>query len=277
MATLRFEPGARSSARTWEAVKRARGLTRSSPPGAVEQLVGEAGGRRVDQVVEEVDGDLLLLPEDRRWSDVQGGQRHLRGAVDRGAVGGGGGLWGEAGGREQPADDPPARAVAPVREVVESGLGEVRLELLDAKDLRCRASRRRARRPAAELRLDRARGGHGGGPGDSGHEARADARRDLRWRGHAITSVALAPFPRRAAASSGAPIRSAMWSPTRSAFAIAVSAGFTALDEGKKLVSTTYRLSTSWALQLTSSADVRGSVPKRTVPHWCATPASGMR
>ena len=27
----------------------------------------------------------------------------------------------------------------------------------------------------------------------------------------------------------------------------------------------------------TSSAEVAGSSPKRTVPHWCATPASGMR
>src|SRR5438067_13665488 len=30
-------------------------------------------------------------------------------------------------------------------------------------------------------------------------------------------------------------------------------------------------------LQCTSSAEVFGSVPKRTVPFWCATPASGMR
>ena len=36
-----------------------------------------------------------------------------------------------------------------------------------------------------------------------------------------------------------APSRSSRWSPTRRALAIAVSAGFTALDEGKKLVSTT--------------------------------------
>src|SRR3954465_8809028 len=35
------------------------------------------------------------------------------------------------------------------------------------------------------------------------------------------------------------PSRSRRWSPTRSALAIAVSAGFTALEDGKKLVSTT--------------------------------------
>src|SRR6266496_550958 len=33
----------------------------------------------------------------------------------------------------------------------------------------------------------------------------------------------------------------------------------------------------SWARQLTSRADVLGSSPKRTVPDWWATPASGMR
>ena len=57
---------------------------------------------------------------------------------------------------------------------------------------------------------------------------------------------------------------------------MAVSAGFTAPMLGKKLVSTTYRLSSSWALQLTSSTDDAGSVPNRTVPAWWATPAIGM-
>src|SRR5262249_22478585 len=71
--------------------------------------------------------------------------------------------------------------------------------------------------------------------------------------------------------------RSFRCSPTRSAFAMIVSAGFTAADDGKKLPSTTYKLSSSCALQLTSSADVFGSRPKRTVPFWCATPASGIR
>ena len=35
---------------------------------------------------------------------------------------------------------------------------------------------------------------------------------------------------------------------------------------GKKLVSTTYKLSSSCALQFTSSTEVLGSVPKRQVP-----------
>ena len=56
-----------------------------------------------------------------------------------------------------------------------------------------------------------------------------------------------------------------------------VSAGFTAPLDGKKLPSTTYRLSTSWARQSVSRADVLGSRPKRMVPFWCATPASGIR
>src|SRR6266567_2657104 len=56
-----------------------------------------------------------------------------------------------------------------------------------------------------------------------------------------------------------------------------VSAGFTAPLEQKILPSTTYRLSSSCALQLRSSALVFGSFPNRMVPFWCATPASGMR
>src|SRR5258706_7273998 len=66
-------------------------------------------------------------------------------------------------------------------------------------------------------------------------------------------------------------------SPTRRALAMIVKPGLTAALDGKKLPSTTYRLSTSWALQLRSRADFLGSVPKRIVPFWCATPASGMR
>ena len=65
-----------------------------------------------------------------------------------------------------------------------------------------------------------------------------------------------------------------MCSPTRIAFAMAVNAGFTAPMLGKKLVSTTYRLSSSWALQLTSSTDVAGSVPNRQVPAWWAQPGN---
>src|SRR5215510_3569862 len=67
-----------------------------------------------------------------------------------------------------------------------------------------------------------------------------------------------------------------MWSPTRSALAIAVSAGFTAPMLGKKLVSTTYRLSSSCALQSVSRTEEAGSDPKRTVPAWWATPVVGV-
>ena len=45
-----------------------------------------------------------------------------------------------------------------------------------------------------------------------------------------------------------------------------VKDGFTAPLEAKKDPSTTYRLSTSWARQLVSSTEIRGSVPKRQVP-----------
>jgi hypothetical protein len=46
---------------------------------------------------------------------------------------------------------------------------------------------------------------------------------------------------------------------------------------GKKLVSTTYRLSSSWALQFTSSTEAAGSAPNRQVPDprgpaWCQSP-----
>ena len=67
-------------------------------------------------------------------------------------------------------------------------------------------------------------------------------------------------------------MRCLMWSPTRRALAIAVSAGFTAPMLGKKLVSTTYRLSSSWALQFASSTEMAGSAPNRQVPAWCAQP-----
>src|SRR5262245_12710677 len=60
--------------------------------------------------------------------------------------------------------------------------------------------------------------------------------------------------------------RSARCSPTRMALAIAVSEGFTAPMLTKKLVSITYRLSSSCALQFTSSTELPGSVPKRHVP-----------
>ena len=59
------------------------------------------------------------------------------------------------------------------------------------------------------------------------------------------------------------------WSATRSACAAMVSAGLTAAELGRKAASTTNRFEWSWARQNGSSADVAGSVPNRTVPHWC--------
>ena len=98
-----------------------------------------------------------------------------------------------------------------------------------------------------QLRLDRARDRHRRRACEAGEHSLADAVGQRREPAHAATSSS---SPLRA------PSRSVRWSPTRSAFAIAVSAGFTALDDGKKLVSTTYRLSRSCALQSTSSAEV---------------------
>ena len=59
---------------------------------------------------------------------------------------------------------------------------------------------------------------------------------------------------------------SSRWSPTRSELAIAVSAGFTAPIDGKMLVSTTYRLSSSCARQSVFTTDVAGSCPNLAVP-----------
>ncbi len=59
-----------------------------------------------------------------------------------------------------------------------------------------------------------------------------------------------------------------MWSATRKACAAIVSAGLTAADEGKNEASTTKRFSTSCVRQNGSSTDVRGPVPKHSVPHW---------
>ena len=48
-----------------------------------------------------------------------------------------------------------------------------------------------------------------------------------------------------------------------------VSAGLTAAEVGRKPASTTNRFGWSRARQKGSSGEVAGSLPKRTVPHWC--------
>src|SRR3954465_3107835 len=226
------------------------------------------GGERVDGVVEEVDRDFLATPEDEWGCDVEGGERDGGAAPHGGAVRGG--RLGRRASRraEAAAHDAPAGAVTPVREVAEARLREVVLELRDAQRLRggaCGGGRRGA---VAQAGFDRARDRHRRGAEDAGDEPAADRGRGLRQGLHAGTSAPVGTL---------APRRSVRWSPTRMAFAIAVSAGVTALADGKQLVSTTYRLSTSCARQLTSSAEVWGLVPNRTVPHWGAPPASGMR
>src|SRR5205085_2606029 len=175
------------------------------------------------------------------------------------------------------AHDSPSGAVAPVGEIVEARLRDGVIERGDAERLGRRPCRRGARRPPPQPSLERARDSHRGGAGEPGDEPLADAAGDLLCGLHETTSTGLALPSAAAAVSTRLSRRSSRWSPTRNAFAIAVSAGFTALLEGKKLVSTTYRLSTSWARQLMSRAELAGSLPKRTVPHWWALPASGIR
>jgi EmrB/QacA subfamily drug resistance transporter len=60
-------------------------------PAPVDQPIREPRRGRVDRVVQRVDRDLLLAPEDRRRRYLERRQRDLGGAVDRGAVRGGGG------------------------------------------------------------------------------------------------------------------------------------------------------------------------------------------
>src|SRR5687767_943087 len=167
-----------------------------------------------------------------------------------------------------------------MRQVVEARLCPRVLELLDAEHLRRRPRGGRARGAAADACLERRRDRHRCGSGQARCQALSDRACHIADRIHAGTSSASRaglPLSASAVVVPEAPSRSSRWSPTRSEFAIAVSAGFTALDDGKKLVSTTYRLSSSCALQLTSRAELAGSSPKRTVPLWWATPASGIR
>src|SRR6185503_5405714 len=207
-------------------------------------------------------------PHRDRRRDVQGGKHDLLVPPDRRQVRGRCRL-GRQDGAERRAHHAPAGAVAPVRQEAESLLRRVVGELGDAEDLRGGVGRRGTGGATPHVLLDRARHGHRGRASEAGNQALAEGGGELRDP-HDATSSSSRP-------ATATPSRSSRWSPTRSALAMAVSAGFTALDDGKKLVSTTYRLSSSCALQFTSRAELAGSSPKRTVPLWCATPASGMR
>src|SRR5690349_17922772 len=112
--------------------------------------------------------------------------------------------------------------------------------------------------------------GHGQNP--FGSNTDGQAHRTAKWNNGGSAGGTASPAGDEAAYD----IRLSRCSPTRTALAMAVRAGFTAPMLGKKLVSTTYRLSSSWALQLTSSTDVAGSLPNRQVPAWWAQPAIGM-
>ncbi len=121
-----------------------------------QELICESGRERVNGVVEGVDRDLLLGPEDGGRRDVQGREGHLSATPDGRTVRRGGLAGGEAGRVEQPANDAPSGAVAPVGEIVEARLGDRVLERRDAQRLSGRAGGRRAGRPPAEFGLDRA-------------------------------------------------------------------------------------------------------------------------
>src|SRR6266550_2983198 len=235
---------------------------------AVEQLERETGRRHVDEVVEDVDCDVLRSPFENGRCDFVLRQRVKRAAPDRGEVRRRREPRRDAERSQNAARHAPAGSIAPVDEIAEASVGGAVVERLDPERFRSGLGGCRRDRAAAQLRLERARGRHRGRAGDPGDDALADALCKRRQLHDAITS---------SRSVERAPSRSIRWSPTRSAFAIAVSAGLTALEDGKKLVSTTYRLSRSCALQLTSSADVSGWCPKRTVPHWWATPATGIR
>ena len=128
------------------------------------------------------------------------------------------------------------------RQLIEQRLEEVVVPLVDQRHLH--------RRPSQELRSEQAP--------ETATDDEHPVNRDIGHREHSQ------------------PRRSVRWSPTRRALAMAVSDGFTAPMLGKKLVSTTYRLSTSWALQFTSRALEAGSFPNLTVPAWWAVAPIGM-
>src|SRR5262249_21305878 len=113
------------------------------------------------------------------------------------------------------------------------------LEGGDAERLGGGTGRCGARLAAAEPRLERARDGHCRRAGKPGRKPLADAACDPLCRAHGKTSARWVSGAGAGAASPRASSRSSRCSPTRSAFAIAVSAGLTAAPEGKKLVSTT--------------------------------------
>src|SRR6516164_7247367 len=140
-----------------------------------QQLVGDARRGSVYRVVEGVDRDLPRRPEDDRWGDVQRGQGDLRAPPYGGAMGEGRGARREADGIKQSAHDSPPGAVAPVRQVVETRAGDVILEGLDPQRFGRRSRRRGTWLPVPEPRLDRARDGHGRGPGQASHQSLADA------------------------------------------------------------------------------------------------------
>src|SRR5271165_4294920 len=121
---------------------------------SVEPLVGHAGGDRVDGVVEEVDRDLLRGPEHHRRSDLQSRECHLRAAPDRSTMGCGRGSGRHPGGGEQASRDAPARAVAPVRQVVEACRRDIILEGGNPQRLGRGAGRCGARLAAPQPRLD---------------------------------------------------------------------------------------------------------------------------
>ena len=129
-----------------------RGARPTSATAPLQKRVGAAGGGGVDGVVEGVDGDLFLRPENRRRRDLERRQRDLGGAVDGGAVGDGRRPRRQPERSEEAADDAPAGAVAPVREVVEARAGEVAVEVGGPQRLGRRARRRAARRAGAPRR-----------------------------------------------------------------------------------------------------------------------------
>src|SRR6266699_1045942 len=204
-----------------------------------QQLVGDARRDGVYGVVEGVDRDLLRRPEDGRWGDVQRGQGDLRAPPYSGAVGDRRGARREADGIKQPAHHSPAGAVAPVRKVIETRAGDVIGEGRDPQRFGRRTRWRRTRLAVPQPRLESTRDRHCRGPGEAGHQPLADAAGQLLSDSHESTSWSCPPDAGLPAVLTCAPSRSSKWSPTRSAFAIAVSAGFTALLDGKKLVSTT--------------------------------------
>ena len=235
-ATSRCSSRRASRASTRRSTACRRSTTSADGSSPLDELVGEAGGDRVDGVVEGVDRDLLAAPEH------DGGATSSAGSITCALP----------------------HTAAPCAAVAAAATARPRRAARARRPSRCRSPSARGREARLVRRRRRTRlmpstfavASAGAVLARAAAQPRPRAcstrssRRCRRRRRRGPCRCVLGQRVERRHAShllgrrgpvrlAHAPSRSSRWSPTRSALAIAVSAGFTALDDGKKLVSTT--------------------------------------